>query len=212
MSHRFADVAFTASVRAQQARWGTTCRNERMQSLGGPNDRLSAAEVVFITTRDSFYMASVSESGRPYVQHRGGPPGFLQVLDDKTLGFADFRGNAQYVSAGNLHHDNRVSLILMGYPSKQRLKPLGGATLVEEAADPGLIARLENPNYRARVERAFVISIDAFDWNCPQHITPRFTPAEFDPLVAPLRLCILELEAQVLQLQQSRRDEGAPRE
>jgi predicted pyridoxine 5'-phosphate oxidase superfamily flavin-nucleotide-binding protein len=145
------------------------------------------------------------------VQHRGGPPGFLRVLDDKTLGFADFRGNAQYVSTGNLHHDSRVSLILMDYPTKQRLKLLGRATLIEEAADPALMARLENPDYRARIERAFIISVEAFDWNCPQHITPRFTPAEFEPLVEPLRLRIRELEAQVRQL---RRDEigGAPRE
>ncbi len=211
MSHRFADIAFTASVREQQARLGAASRNDRLQSLGGPNDRLGAAEAEFIATRDSFYMASVSESGWPYVQHRGGPAGFLRVLDDKTLGFADFRGNAQYVSTGNLHHDNRVSLILMDYPSKQRLKLLGRAKLVEEADDPALVKRLENPNYRARVERAFVISVEAFDWNCPQHITPRFTPAEFDPLVEPLRLRIREIEAQVLRLGC---DEvgGAPRE
>jgi uncharacterized protein len=209
MSHRFADIAFTASVRAQQARLGTANRNERLQSLGGPNDRLGAAEAEFIATRDSFYMASVSDSGWPYVQHRGGPLGFLKVLDDSTLGFADFRGNAQYVTSGNLHHDDRVSLILMDYPTKQRLKLLGRAKLVEEAADPALAARLENPDYRARVERAFIISVEAFDWNCPQHITPRFTPDEFDPMVEPLRRRIRELEAQVLQMG---RDKGAPRD
>jgi uncharacterized protein len=205
MSHRFADIAFTASVREQQARLGTAARNERLQSLGGPNDRLGAAEAEFIAARDSFYIASVSESGWPYVQHRGGPAGFLRVLDDKTLGFADFRGNAQYVSTGNVQHDNRVSLILLDYPTKQRLKLLGRAKMVDEDADPALVARLENPDYRARVERAFIISVEAFDWNCPQHITPRFTPAEFEPLVEPLRLRIRELEAQVLQL---RRDAG----
>ena len=211
MSHRFADIAFTASVREQQARLGTASRNERLQALGGPNNRLGAAEVEFIAARDTFYMASVSESGWPYVQHRGGPAGFLRVLDDTTLGFADFRGNAQYVSTGNLHHDNRVSLILMDYPSKQRLKLLGRANLIEEAEDPALVARLENPGYRARVERAFVISVEAFDWNCPQHITPRFTQAELGSMVEPLQLRIRELEAQVVQL---RRDEigGALRE
>jgi uncharacterized protein len=131
------------------------------------------------------------------------------VLDNSTLGFADFRGNAQYVTSGNLHHDDRVSLILMDYPTKQRLKLLGRAKLVEEAADPALVARLEHPDYRARVERAFIISVEAFDWNCPQHITPRFTPDEFDPMVQPLRMRIRELEAQVLQL---RRDDASPRE
>jgi uncharacterized protein len=200
MSHRFAEIAFTASVRRQQARLGATDRNERLQSLGGPNDRLGPAEAEFVASRDTFYMASVSESGWPYVQHRGGPAGFLRVLDDKTLGFADFRGNAQYVSTGNIHHDNRVSLILMDYTTKQRLKVLGRATLVEEVDDPALVARLESPDYRARVERALVIAIEAFDWNCPQHITPRFTQAEFNPIVEPLRQRIRELEAQVMRL------------
>ena len=178
MTHRFADVVFTNSVCEHQTRMGVVARNERMQALGGPNDRLGPAEAGFIGARDSFYMASVGETGWPYVQHRGGPVGFLRVLDETSLGFADFRGNAQYVSAGNLHHDARVSLILMDYAAKQRLKILGRASLVEEADDPALVARLENPNYRARVERAFVITVEAFDWNCPQHITPRFTEAE----------------------------------
>jgi uncharacterized protein len=200
MSHCFADIAFTPSVRAHQARLGAATRNQRMQSMGGPNDRLGPAEAEFIGARDSFYMASVGESGWPYVQHRGGPAGFVRVLDDKTLGFADFRGNAQYVSVGNLHHDDRVSLILMDYPAKQRLKLLGRARLVEEADDPALMARLEDPDYRARVERGFVIAVEAFDWNCPQHITPRFTEAEVARAGEPLRLRIVDLETQLAQL------------
>jgi len=195
MSHRFADIAFTASVREHQARLGVASRNERLQSLGGPNDRLGPAEVQFISARDSFYIASVSDTGWPYVQHRGGPPGFLRVLGENTLAFADFRGNTQYVSAGNLHHDGRVSLILMDYAAKRRLKLFGRARLIEEAEDPALVARLENPNYRARVERAFVITVEAFDWNCPQHITARFTEDEVRAAVEPLRARIQELEA-----------------
>ncbi len=200
MSHRFADIAFTPGVRAEQARMGVGARNERMQSVGGPNDRLGPNEAQFIGARDSFYLASVSESGWPYVQHRGGPPGFLRVLDDQTLGFADFRGNAQYVSVGNLRHDERVSLILMDYPAKRRLKLLGRARLVDESADPALMLRLEDAHYRARVERAFVITVQAFDWNCPQHITPRFTQEEVAAMADPLRARVQELESQLSQL------------
>jgi uncharacterized protein len=200
MTHRFADIAFTQGVREHQAKLGVASRNERMQALGGPNDRIGPAEAEFIGARDSFYLASVSETGWPYVQHRGGPAGFLRVLDDKTLGFADFRGNAQYVSVGNLHHDNRVSLLLMDYPAKQRLKILGRAQLVEANDDEALIARLESPNYRARIERTFIISVEAFDWNCPQHITSRFTESEVGNMVKPLFAQISALETQLTQL------------
>jgi uncharacterized protein len=200
MTHRFADIAFTQGVREHQAKLGVASRNERMQALGGPNDRIGPAEAEFIGARDSFYLASVSETGWPYVQHRGGPAGFLRVLDDKTLGFADFRGNAQYISVGNLHHDNRVSLLLMDYPAKQRLKILGRAQLVEANDDEALIARLESPDYRARIERTFIISVEAFDWNCPQHITSRFTESEVANMVKPLFAQISALETQLTQL------------
>jgi predicted pyridoxine 5'-phosphate oxidase superfamily flavin-nucleotide-binding protein len=197
MSHHFADIAFTASVRAQQSLMGAASRNERLQALGGPNDRLGPDEVEFISARDSFYMASVSDTGWPYVQHRGGPAGFLQVLDDRTIGFADFRGNGQYVSTGNLQHDDRVSLILMDYAARQRLKILGRARIIEAAVDPTWVARLEHPHYRARVERALVITVEAFDWNCPQHITPRFTQDQVQAATQPLRDRIQELEARL---------------
>jgi uncharacterized protein len=200
MTHRFADIAFTQGVREHQARLGVASRNNRLHALGGPNDRIGAAEAQFIGARNSFYVASASETGWPYVQHRGGPTGFLRVLDDKTLGFADFRGNAQYISVGNLHHDNRVSLILMDYPSKQRLKILGRAQLVEASDNEALIARLESPDYRARIERAFIITVEAFDWNCPQHITRRFTESEVDTIVTPLLAQINALETQLAQL------------
>jgi predicted pyridoxine 5'-phosphate oxidase superfamily flavin-nucleotide-binding protein len=164
------------------------------------NDSLSAREAAFIAARDGFYQATVSETGWPYVQFRGGPAGFLKVLDDKTLGYADFRGNVQYISAGNLSHDDRVSIILMDYAHRARLKILGRARLVTLDEDPALIARLETPNYRARIERGVIITVEAYDWNCPQHITPRFTEAEIAVATAPLRDEIAQLKARLAEL------------
>lgn len=207
MTHRFAEIAFTASVREQQSRFGVADRNDQLKSRGGPNDCFGAAEIEFIGLRDSFYMASISDTGWPYVQHRGGPIGFLRVIDETTLGFADFRGNSQYVSAGNLHHDDRVSLILMDYRNKQRLKLFGHVKLIDAVDDPALIMRLEDPRYRARIERAFVIKLEAFDWNCPQHITARFTETEMSELVRPLhsRIELLEKENEKLRLEASKK-------
>ena len=163
------------------------------------HDRLGPAEAAFLAARDSFYMATVSETGWPYVQHRGGPPGFLKVLDEQTIGFADFRGNRQYVSVGNLAGDDRVALILVDYPHRRRLKILGRARPVTAAEDPATAAsgwRL--PGYRAKVERGLLIAVEAFDWNCPQHLTPRFTGAEIAAAVAPLHARIAELEGGAL--------------
>ena len=143
-------------------------------------------------------MATVSESGWPYVQHRGGPPGFIKVLDPNTIGFADFRGNRQYVSVGNVMQDDRVSLILLDYPHRQRLKLLGHAR-VARPDEVELLAQLGTPGYRARVERGLVIRIEAFDWNCPQHITPRFTVAEVEAAAAPHRERIAGLERELAQ-------------
>jgi len=179
MAHAFAARMFTPTVKALQARSGSRGSYARFEARDAPaQDRLGDAEASFLAARDSFYMASVSETGWPYVQHRGGPPGFLKVLDDATIGFADFRGNRQYVSSGNLLNDDRVSLILVDYPNRRRLKLLGRARLVEPDREAGLIAALECPDYRARVERGILIRLEAFDWNCPQHIIPRFTQAE----------------------------------
>ena len=157
---------------------------------------VGAEEAEFIAERDSFYMATVGENGWPYVQYRGGPKGFLRVLDASTLGFADFRGNRQYVSVGNLRADDRVSLILVDYPRRRRLKILGRARAVDAAQDPGIVAHLGDPAYRARVERGIVIAVEAFDWNCPQHITPRFTEAEIGAMAAPLVTRLREAEAE----------------
>lgn len=196
MGHKFAEIAFTQTVKDLQEAHGSRKSYARMEAGEDSNNILSAREAGFIAARDSFYMASVSETGWPYVQHRGGPAGFVRVLDEKTLGFADFRGNKQYVSVGNLTKDNRVSLFFMDYPNKARLKLLGRATLIE-TADAAILDKLELPDYRARVERGILIEIEGFDWNCPQHITPRFTEAEIHTVTAPLQLRIAELEAQL---------------
>lgn len=198
MTHRFAEIAFTDTVKAAQEHYGTRAHNERLEARGGPNDALGPAEAEFIAARDSFYMATVSRTGWPYVQHRGGPPGFLRVLGPQQLGYADFRGNAQYVSVGNLWHDDRVALFLMDYARRQRLKILGRMHVADiSACDPETLKRVEIPSYRARIERVMLIDVEAFDWNCPQHITPRFTQADVDAVVQPLKQRIAHLEAQL---------------
>lgn len=180
-----------------QTRMGTRAAYAALDRANDRRDALTADEVEFIQERDAFYQATVSESGWPYVQHRGGPAGFLKVLDAKTIGYADFRGNVQYISVGNLTGDDRVSLILMDYANKRRLKILGRARVVEAADDPQLIARVTVPGDAAAVERAVVISIEAWDWNCPQHITQRFTVAEVEAVVAPLQAEIERLRARL---------------
>ena len=184
MGHRFAEIAFTGSVQQVQQELGSRGGYAGMEGGDDYNHLLSARESDFISARDSFYMASVSETGWPYVQHRGGPPGFMRVLDEKTIGFADFSGNRQYVSVGNLRKDDRVSLFFMDYPNRTRLKLLGHVRLVT-AEETELLTELEVDSYQARVERGFVIQIEAFDWNCPQHITPRYTEADIEALMAP---------------------------
>ena len=180
MTHRFADIAFTDSVKAVQEQYGSRDHNERLQTNFGPNDELGQKEVSFIAQRDTFYVATVSESGWPYVQHRGGPAGFLKVLGPNTLAYADFRGNTQLISTGNVAGDDRCSLILMDYPKRRRLKILGHMR-VQNARDvlPEVIGKVEFPDYRALIERVVTIEVAAFDWNCPQHITRRYTEQEF---------------------------------
>lgn len=180
MGRAFADIAFTPAVRAMQTRMGSRGAYAQLDPTGGQRDSLTAREASFIAARDGFYQATVNTDGWPYVQFRGGPVGFLQVLDGQTLGYADFRGNVQYISTGNLQGNDRVALILMDYAHQRRLKILGHARWVEAHDDPALMERLVVPGYPARVERAVCITVDAFDWNCPQHITPRFTREEVD--------------------------------
>ena len=178
----FAEIAFTPRVRTLQEIAGSRASYARMEQNPAPAG-IGPREHAFIQARDSFYMASVSETGWPYVQHRGGPAGFLRVIDGTTVGFADFRGNKQYVSTGNLMQDDRVSLILVDYPSQQRLKILGHARVVgpeDSADDRAAVEKLVIPGYPAQVERGFLIDVAALDWNCPQHITPRYTVAEIE--------------------------------
>jgi predicted pyridoxine 5'-phosphate oxidase superfamily flavin-nucleotide-binding protein len=195
MTYSFLDTFSTPAVKAAQAANGS---GEFWSGFHGNRtfDRLTENEIGFIAQRDSFYMASVSENGWPYVQHRGGPAGFLRVLDDRTLAFADFRGNRQYISIGNLTADDRVALFLMDYPHRARLKILAHAEIKDLTADPDLMAKLLTPGYKAKPERAIVLHLEAFDWNCPQHITPRFTEAELAPALVPIRDRISELEAE----------------
>ena len=187
MGNAFAEIAFTQGVRELQIQAGSRERYAAMEESANRRDKLTERETTFIESRDHFFQASVSETGWPYVQHRGGPAGFLKVLDERTLGFADYRGNVQYVSVGNLLHDDRVALILMDYANQRRLKLLGRVRFIDRDTEPNLIERLITPGYKAIVERGFIISVEAFDWNCPQHITPRFTLAEIDEMTAPLR-------------------------
>jgi hypothetical protein len=194
MGHKFAELAFTDTVKAVQEEFGSRAAYARREGGDDVNDSLGPNEAAFIAERDSFYIATVSETGWPYVQHRGGPKGFLRVLDQKTIGFADFSGNRQYVSVGNVITNDRVSLFLMDYPNRTRLKLLGHMRVIGPE-DPERFAELADPTYRARVERGLIITVDAFDWNCPQHITPRYTADEV--AVGPLKARLAELEAKL---------------
>ena len=191
MAHQYAKIAFTDTVRQVQSEQGSRNGYSKMDVGEDYNYLLSKNEADFIHARDSFYMASVSETDWPYLQHRGGPKGFVHVIDESTLGFADFRGNRQYVSTGNFRTNDRIALFFMDYPNRRRLKMLGRIELVDNA-DLEAMAKLEaasagkEGNYRARVERGFLIHIEAFDWNCPQHITPRFSEDEIEKAIAPL--------------------------
>lgn len=194
MGNRFAKIAFTDTVKQVQEALGSRHGYARMERGPDVHDKLGPDEIEFLGLRDSFYMASVGETGWPYVQHRGGPAGFVRVLDDKTIGFADFSGNRQYISVGNVMKDDRVALFFMDYRNQARLKILGHAQLVP-VEDAKTLERLAVPGYRARVERGFLVRIEGFDWNCPQHITPRFTLPEIEEATAPLHRRIKELES-----------------
>ncbi len=197
MARAFAEIAFTPAVLDEQTRQGSAQSYARFTAPEvEPNATLTINEAAFIEARDGFYQATVSETGWPYVQFRGGPPGFLRVIDANTIGYADFRGNRQYISTGNLASDGRVALILMDYPNRARLKIWGHARLVDIADDPALIEQLFVDGYKARPERAVIIEIAAFDWNCPQHIPQRLTLDELEPHLSDLRHEISRLKAE----------------
>lgn len=199
MAYGFLDIAITPSVKAAQAEMGA---DGIWADFRGHRefDRFTAGEKAFIESRDSFYMASVSETDWPYVQHRGGPQGFLKVLDDRTLAFADYRGNRQYISTGNFAANDRASLILMDYPSRSRLKIYAHVEKLGPDEDPGLTERVTEGDYRGKLERIFKLHLASFDWNCQQHITPRFTQAEVVAAIDPMRQRLAELEAENAEL------------
>ena len=179
MARNFGALVFTPVIKALQERYGNR-RGLRGEGTVSLPDQLGEPEKQFIAERDSFYMASVGETGWPYVQHRGGPPGFLKTFADNVVAFTDFRGNRQYITTGNLTKENRVALILVDYPAKTRLKILGRAEVLEGAAAAEWTERLRDAEYQAVIERVFMIQVEAFDWNCQQHITPRFTAPEIE--------------------------------
>jgi len=195
MAAPFLALTATPAVKAAQAADGSRTSYARFDDaldFAG----IGPAEAGFIAARDSFYLASVSETGWPYVQHRGGPAGFVKTLDATTLAFADFRGNRQFLTVGNQATNDRVAVIMTDYPNQRRLKLLARLEVRALADDPELATRLALPGYKALPERAFVLHVEAFDWNCPQHITPRFTEAEITEALAPLRARLAALEAE----------------
>ncbi|MFM5895497.1 MAG: pyridoxamine 5'-phosphate oxidase family protein [Novosphingobium sp.] len=198
MARNYIHTLFTDQARAMQAADGSRDAYARMEAgADGSPDLLGDKEARFIAARDSFYLASVTPEGWPYVQHRGGAAGFLKVLEGNRLGFADYRGNRQHVSTSNLIADPRVSLLLMDYPGRRRLKILGHARIASAAGEPELIASLMPEGYKALPERAYLIDVLGYDWNCPQHITPRFTEAEVAAAVQPLHTEIDRLRAEL---------------
>jgi predicted pyridoxine 5'-phosphate oxidase superfamily flavin-nucleotide-binding protein len=190
----FGSLVFTPAVRALQEKYGSRRQYARSEGPASSPARLGRGEAEFIAEHDTFYMATLGSTGWPYVQHRGGPKGFLKVIDDRTIGFADFRGNKQYISTGNLMTDNRVALTLVDYPRQLRLKILGRVEIFEGEKAREWIEKVRDPGYKAFTERVYVIRIEAFDWNCQQHIVPRYTEEEIREAVAPGEHRMHELE------------------
>jgi uncharacterized protein len=195
----FGSLLFTPVVKELQERYGSRRQYEKI-AKSGSHDRLTEFEIDFLAERDSFYWATVGATGWPYVQHRGGPKGFLKVIDDHTLALADFRGNKQFISTGNLLTDNRVAMILVDYPRQARLKILGRVEVFEGEKANAWLDRVKDPGYKAVIERAFLVHVEAYDWNCPQHITPRYTAEQIHEAVHEIeeRVDALEKENQAL--------------
>jgi hypothetical protein len=194
MGHKFAQLMFTEAAQKFQEQHGSRRRYEKMEKYGPNHDQLGPHEIDFIESGDSFYMASIGENDWPYVQHRGGPKGFLHVIDERTLAFADYSGNKQYITMGNLKRNDRVTLFLMDYTRQIRLKIIGHADVIETGVDPELTKRLDTADRGAQVERIVRIHVAAFDWNCPQHITPRYTQEDIERALTPLHQKMANLE------------------
>ena len=197
MANKFHEIAFTDAVKAAQEHYGSRRHYEKLEHRAHSNYEIGDAEADFIESRDGFYLATSNDDGQPYIQFRGGRPGFLKVLDERTLGYADFRGNLQYISVGNASTNNKVALFLMDYVNRRRLKIVGEIEFHDAAARPELIAQLADPSYEANVERAAVIHVKGLEWNCPQHITPRYTMDEVKVMVQPLYEHIESLEREL---------------
>jgi uncharacterized protein len=202
MTKSFGSLVFTPAVKALQERYGSRRQYARLEQLGDTRGGLGTDEREYLGERDTFYMASLGESGWPYVQHRGGPKGFLKVIDDTTLAFADFRGNKQYISTGNLLTDNRVALIVVDYPRQLRLKLLGRAEIFEGEKAKEWLPKVRDPEYRAVTERVYVIRIEAFDWNCQQHIIPRYIEEEIRDVLEPIEKQMQKLQIENEELRQ----------
>jgi predicted pyridoxine 5'-phosphate oxidase superfamily flavin-nucleotide-binding protein len=199
MAKNFAEIAFTDAVKELQEKHGSRKGYERMEKFNVV-DGLTESEMSFVQNRDSFYLASIGAKEFPYVQHRGGPKGFLKVLDSKRLGFIDFTGNKQYVSVGNMETNKNVSLIMIDYPTRTRLKVFAKAEVVELKDNPELYDSLDLNDYKFRAERMMVFHIEAYDWNCPQHIIPRYTVDEINEAFLPQQEYIKKLEEEIKQL------------
>lgn len=195
MGHKFANILFSPTVKAVQKLHGSRESYARWENGSDYNHEIDENVAAFLAERDSFYMASVNADGWPYLQHRGGSKGFMRVLSKNRIGFADYSGNRQYISTGNFQQNNRVALFFMDYPNQRRLKILGRVKLIS-AEDIEQLALLEDDNYQANVERGFIIHIEAFDWNCPQHITPRYDQENLMQMLAQFEQQLSELEQQ----------------
>jgi predicted pyridoxine 5'-phosphate oxidase superfamily flavin-nucleotide-binding protein len=191
MAQKFFDLTLTPAVQAAQQHYYGRSQNA---PRGGENDPMGFEEIAFLESRDSFYLSSVNENGWPYLQHRGGPAGFVKVIAPDAMAFADYRGNRQMLTTGNVAANDRVCLFFMDYPRRTRLKILGHAEVLDARDHPDLVQELSVPGMAASTERIFRIRVVSYDWNCPKYITPRYTAAEVEELVASLRARIAELE------------------
>jgi hypothetical protein len=207
MAKNFAALAFTDAVKAMQEKLGSRSSYARMER-DTYVDGFTENEIDFIAQRDSCYMSSIGENGFPYIQHRGGPKGFIKVLDAKRIGFIDFKGNMQYISVGNIANNNNVALIMVDYPARARLKILAKAEIVELKDNPALYELLDLKDYKFKPERMMVLHIEAYDWNCPQHITPRYTVEDIEAAFADQRNQITTLQAEVKALKNKLKEQA----
>jgi predicted pyridoxine 5'-phosphate oxidase superfamily flavin-nucleotide-binding protein len=198
MAQNFMQLAFTNSVRQEQERYGSRNSYENREARNPDQTALSVRETRFISQRDGFYLSTVGENGWPYVQFRGGPKGFVKPIDHHTLAYADFRGNMQYISSGNMKSTKKAALIFLDYASRSRIKVWAETEILYTDEHPELLSKLENPDYKAQVERIVLLHVKGFDWNCPQHITPRFTMEEMKALVGQHPELLEELKQQTI--------------